>query len=272
MWKDLAKEIKKNIFLHADDTNSLYYPDIITAGIKARPTDEKGIYKTNKMYQMRIGDIKPLLLEWLKRSKADCIISKNLPDALGINDRMVFFRMDDTLKYIIYNNGYYNFDKGWGDTWEDKNNDNYIEFALFSEMKEIEKNAKEKAILEERALTQRRIKFNSLVIKDNLLAAFKKAGYPLTSDNNSGTLFSIDQKYNYSTGTYENGQAYNKFIEAAIDHYVNNVIAKDLGCKIHIPTPSAKKGVRYFYDTIIDIEQIDICNNGEQDGSENLNR
>lgn len=237
MWKDLAKEIKKNIFLHASDTNTTYHPNIITAGIKTRPTDEEGIYKINKMYQMRMGDIKPLLLEWLKQSKADRIISKNLPDALGINDRMVFFRMDDTVDYIIYNN---NFDKGWGDNWEDKNDDNYIEFALFSEMKEIEKNAKEKAILEERALTQRKIKFNSLVIKDNLLAAFKKAGYPLAS-NNSGTLFSIDQKYNYSTGTYENGQAYNKFIEAAIDYYVNNVIAKDLGCKIHIPMPSAKK-------------------------------
>lgn len=257
MWKDLTKEIRKNIFLHASDTKIIYHPNIIAAGVKTRPTDEEGVYKTNKMYQMRIGDIKPLLLEWLKQSKTNRIVSTNLPDALGINDRMVFFGTDNITNYIIYNNGYYYSDKGWGSKWEDKNDDDYIEFALFSEMKEVEKNAKEKARIEAKQLSQRKIKFNTLMFKDNIIAAFKKEGFNLISYD-AGKRFKINSEYNTATGYHEDLGAYNRFIEKAIDYYINNAIVNELGCKIHVPKPDNKKGIRYYYDDIIDIENIDI--------------
>ena len=86
MWKEYAEEIKRNIFLHVKDTNSVYHPKIIKAGLKTRPTDEEGVLKTNKMYQMRIGDIKPFILKWVKDNKKDKASDENLPDVFKVSN------------------------------------------------------------------------------------------------------------------------------------------------------------------------------------------
>lgn len=266
MWKTLAKEVKCNIFLHKSDTNSIYNPKVIKAGIKSRPTDENGVYKTNKMYQLPMKDIKPILLKWVKDNKKDKLSDVDLPDALGIKDRMVFFRDDRKVRWVIYNNGYSSWMPGtWDSDWLDEN---WLCFALFGEMEELKKNAKEKACLEAKQLSQRKVKLNTLMFKDNIIAAFKKEGFALVSYD-AGKKFRIDNCYNSRTGCYEDMDAYNRFIEKAVDYYINDRIVKELGCKIHVPKPDNKKGVRYHYDDIIDLENIDI--EGECDGSENLN-
>lgn len=255
MWKEYATEIKKNIFLHINDTNSVYHPKIIRAGLKTRPTDEDGVLKTNKMYQIRIGDIKPIILQWVKDYKKDKVSDEDLPEILGIKDRMVFFREDPKVRWVIYNNGYSSWNAGWDNDWLD---DNYLIFAVFSEMKEVEKNAKEQARLEAKELSQRKVKLNSLVVKDNLLNAFKKAGFEL-STYDAGKTYRIDPQDNY-----DRAANYNEFIETAIDFYVNHCIAKELGCKIHICKVPHKNGQREPWDDIIDMEHIDI--EGECDG------
>ena len=260
MWKEYAKEVKCNIFLHKSDTSSIYYPKIIKHGIKSRPTDEEGIYKTNKMYQIRIGDIKPLILKWVKDNKKDKASDEDLPEILDIKDRMVFFRNDPKIRWIIYNNGYSTWNTGWDSDWLDED---WLTFALFSEMEEIKKNAREKARFEAKQLAQRKVNLNTLMFKDNIIAAFKKEGFNLISYD-AGKKFRIDNCYNHGTGCYEDEDAYNRFIEKAVDYYINNCIVKELGCKVHIPKPDSKKGVRYHYDDIIDLENIDI--EGEQNG------
>ncbi len=126
MWKEYATEIKKNIFLHISDTNSVYHPKIIKVGLKTRPTDEDGVLKTNKMYQIRIGDIKPIILQWVKDNKKNKVSDEDLPEILDIKDRMVFFREDRKIRWVIYNNGYSTWNNGWDNDWLDND---YLIFA-----------------------------------------------------------------------------------------------------------------------------------------------
>ncbi len=125
-------------------------------------------------------------------------------------------------------------------------------------MKEVEKNAKEQARLDAKELSQRKVNLNTLVVKDNLLAAFKKAGFEL-STYDAGKTYRIDPQDNY-----DRAANYNEFIETAIDFYVNHCILKELGCKAHICKVPHKNGHREPWDDIIDMEHIDI--EGECDG------
>lgn len=258
MWKEYAEEIKRNIFLHITDANSIFHPKIIKAGLKTRPIDEEGVLKTNKMYQMRIGDIKPFILKWVKDNKETQVSSEDLPEILGINDRMIFFQSDPKTKWLIYNNKYSYWEhKTWDINWV--NNDEYLVFAVFKDMEEVEKNTKEKERLAAKQLSESKARLNSLIIKDNLIAAFKDAGFNLISYDSGKTFYIANNDPNTRYAT-----SYNEFIEKAIEFYVNNGIAKELGCKIHICKVPRRNGYREPYDKIIDLEHIDI--NGDQDG------
>ena len=258
-WKDLAKEIKKNIFLHADDTNSIYYPKVLPVGLKTRPVDEKGVYKSNVIYEISSDVFKPLAEAWAKKNNLN-VTRDNIAEILGIDDRIVMYYNHDNScgghNYTLY---YLAQPYIWKDDEHWHKKEFTLQFAVFKEMKLLTLTDKERAIKEQQELIKRKVALNNLILKDNIIAAFKKHGYLLETYN--------DKKYNlmYRPGSND----YNVFIEAAIDHYINNVLLKDLGCKIHVPKPSSRKGTRSAYDSIIDMESIDI--EGEQNGSENIN-
>ena len=257
MWKEYAIEIKKNMFLHADNTDTICHPYIIRLGLKTRPNDENGVLKTNKVYQLKLGDIKPIIENWVKTNKKDRVCTDDLPEILDTKDRMVFFCNDEKATYTIYNNGYSTWHaSGWNTEW--LNDNDYLVFALFNDMKELPKNAKEQAILKAKELSQRKVNLNNLILKDNLIRAFRKAGFELTTYD-AGKTYRIDPQDNYERGTN-----YNDFIETAIDFYVNHCIAKELGCKIPICKVPHKNGHREPWDDLIDMEHIDI--EGECDG------
>lgn len=258
-WKDNATIVKRNIFLHADDTNSIYYPKVLPIGLKTRPVDEKGVYKSNVIYEISSDVFKPLAEAWAKKNNSN-VTRANIAEILGIDDRIVMYYNDEnggshdyTLYYLARS---YNIWKG-DEHWYKK--EFTLRFAVFKEMKLLTLTDKERTIKEQQELIKRKVALNNLILKDNIIAAFKKHGYLLETYN--------DKKYNlmYRPGSND----YNVFIEAAIDHYINNVLLKDLGCKIHVPKPSSRKGTRSAYDSIIDMESIDI--EGEQNGSENIN-
>lgn len=248
------KEIKQNIFVHAGDTNTLYHPKVIKTAIKSRSFDPDGMWKGNKLYQIDSDDIKSLIVAWANKHKSDVCVD-DLPTILGMNDRMVFFYNNDednVPRYRIYN---YEKDKwSYGGWYTDK--PFVIKFALFSEMKQLPLNDKEREFKDKKDLAKRKVALNNLILKDNIIAAFKKEGYTIEMYDD-GKEFALDR------------DEYNGFIEAAIDHYINNVVLKELGCKVHVPKPASRKGVRENWDSIIDMENIDI--EGECDGSENLN-
>ncbi len=260
-WKKEIKhkEIKQNIFVHAGDTNTVYHPKVIKVAIKSRPFDPDGVWKGNKLYEINSDDIKPIIVAWADKHKSDVCVD-DLPAILDMNDRMVFFYKDDdnVPRYRIYN---HEKDKWSYDGWY-TGKPFVIKFALFSEMKELKLNAKEKAVKEQQELTKRKIALNNLILRDNIAAAFKEHGYLLEAWD--------DKEYRlmYKPGSKD----YNQFIEAAIDHYINEVILKDLGCKVNVPKPSKRNGFREAYDNIIDMANVDMDIEGECDGAENLNR
>ena len=258
-WKDNATIVKRNIFLHADDTNSIYYPKVLPIGLKTRPVDEKGVYKSNVIYEISSDVFKPLAEAWAKKNNLN-VTRDNIAEILGIDDRIVIYYNDEnsgshdyTLYYLARSYNIWKDDEHW------YKKEFTLRFAVFKEMKLLTLTNKENAIKKQKELIKRKVALNNLILKDNIIAAFKKHGYLLETYN--------DKKYNlmYRPGSND----YNAFIEAAIDHYINNVLLKDLGCKIHVPKPSSRKGTRSAYDSIIDMESIDI--EGEQNGSENIN-
>ena len=134
-WKDLAKEIKKNIFLHADDTNSIYYPKVLPIGLKTRPVDEKGVYKSNVIYEISSDVFKPLAEAWAKKNNSN-VTRANIAEILGIDDRIVMYYNDEnggshdyTLYYLARS---YNIWKG-DEHWYKK--EFTLRFAVFKEMK-----------------------------------------------------------------------------------------------------------------------------------------
>lgn len=252
-WKDNATVVKQNIFLHADDTNSQYYPKVLSMGLKTRPTDEKGVYKSSIMYEISSEVFKPLAEAWAKKNNSD-VTRNNIAEILGIDDRIVMYYNDrdsHSYNYILYHLEpcRWKDDKHW---WMQEFT---LRFGLFKDMQLLTLTDKEKAIKEQQELIKHKVALNNLILKDNIAAAFKKHGYLLEAwDNKKYRLM-------YSPGSKD----YNAFIEAAIDHYINSVLLKDLGCKIHVPKPSSRKGIRSAYDNIIDMGNIDI--EGEQNGS-----
>ena len=91
-WKKEIKhkEVKQNIFVHADDANTLYHPKVIKVAIKSRSFDPDGMWKGNKLYEIHSDDIKPLIVKWANKHKSDVCVD-DLPAVLDMNDRMVFF-------------------------------------------------------------------------------------------------------------------------------------------------------------------------------------
>lgn len=256
-WKKEIKhkEVKQNIFVHAEDASTFYHPKVIKVAIKSRSFDPNGMWKGNKLYEINSDDIKPLIVKWANTHKSDVCVD-DLPAVLDMNDRMVFFynANGDIPRYRIYN---HEKDKWSYDGWyTDK--PFILKFALFSEMKELPLTAKEQEFKNKKELAKRKVALNNLILKDNILAVFKKAGYPLE-------LYDNEKEFHIPEYAH-----YNNFIEAAIDHYINGVLLKDLGCKVHVPKPVSRKGFREAWDSIIDMESIDI--EGEQNGSENINR
>ena len=246
-WKKEIKhkEFKQNIFVHADDASTLYHPKVIKVAIKSRSFDPDGMWKGNKLYEIHSDDIKPLIVKWANKHKSDVCVD-DLPAVLDMNDRMVFFYNDDdnVPRYRIYN---HEKDKWSYDGWyTDK--PFIVRFALFSEMKELPLSTKEQEFKNKKDLAKRKVALNNLILKDNIVAAFKKEGYLLEA---------WDEK-EYRLMYKPEAKDYNDFIEAAIDHYINNVLLKDLGCKVHVPKPASRKGIREAYDNIIDMEHIDI--------------
>lgn len=245
MWIKGTSEIKQNIFLHRYDADNKG-SNIVRHGIKSRPFDPDGILKTNKMYEVEASYIKRIGKDYMEKHKTDKLTIDDLPDILGIpNETLVFFRDDENSKYYMYiKDAYHN---GW-------NISGTIRFALLSEMIELKSNPKEKEALAKKQEAEKKLKFNSLVLKDNIIEAFKKAGYSLVSYDN-GHTFRIQSPHHNRLGER---LPFMNFIEEAIDFYINNNILKDLGCTVHVPEPSSLKKGRQAYDDIISMKDIDL--------------
>lgn len=256
-WKDNATIVKRNIFLHANDTHSVYYPKVLPMGLKTRPIDENGVYKSDIIYEISSDVFKPLAEAWAKKNNSD-VTRDNIAEILGIDDRIVMYYNDNdnsSYNYILYHLE----PCRWKDDEHWYMEKFTLRFGLFKDMQLLTLTDKENAIKKQQELIKRKVALNNLILKDNIAAAFKKHGYLLETGN--------DKEYSlmYNLGS----KNYNAFIEAAIDHYINGVLLKDLGCKVHVPKPTSRKGIRSAHDNIIDMENIDI--EGEQNGSENFN-
>jgi len=246
MWIKGTNEIKQNIFLHKYDADNKR-SNIVRHGIKNRPFDPDGVLKADKMYEVEAAYIKRIGEDYMKKHKLDKLVVDDLPDMLEIpNETLVFFHDDTNSKYYLYIKDAYH--DGW-------NVSGTVTFALLSEMLEVKSTTREKEALVRKQAIEKKINLNNLILRDNLIGAFKKAGYSL--ETWGGRTYRIVDKPESKT--------YSDFIEAAIEYYVNDILLKDLGCTVHIPKPSNLKKGRQAYDDIISMKDIDLNLEGVKD-------
>jgi len=254
-WKETfnAKQIKKNMFVRKSVLNDPYIikQRCSKGGTKSRMIDENGVCKTNIVYEISSADFKPLVETWCKTHKKQRILCEDLPDILGLpaNEIMIFY-LNEEDGYKVFQYQLYSpklmYHGGWftDDPFT-------VRFALSSDLKELPLNSKEKEAIDNKDKAKRKLNFNNMLFKDNIIDAFKKYGYHLHTYD-GGLTYILDNYYNDSTL-----KGYNQFIEEALDYYINHIV-KDLGCKITIPKPSSKNRCRESWDTLISMTNIDM--------------
>ena len=92
---------------------------------------------------------------------------------------------------------------------------------------------------------------------------------PLKDNNYEVDLEKPDQWREHAAFFFHNKKAFNALVKDALEYYLNNIVLKELGCKITVPKQKSTHG--YSYDDVLcyigDIE----LETGEQNGSENIN-
>lgn len=192
---------------------------------KNRMLDIEGVWKATKAYRLDLDEKD--MIELIKMSKwnqptisTEATIKYYIKQGLLPNNKRLF----------IYNQDWhYNFLTVRGflvksDNGLERDNKGSIIVFNIDDFVKLEPTKKEKEILKEvnnRKATQ---KLNMLVVKDNLLKALNDKGYDC-----------ICYDVEMPTIEYKSKKGYNALVKDAIEYYLNNIVLKELGCKITLP-------------------------------------
>lgn len=96
-------------------------------------------------------------------------------------------------------------------------------------------------------------KFNNLVVGDDVVKLLNDKGYKVYKETRGNNYIS----FNSVAG-------YNKLIKEAIEYYLNNIVLKELGCKMTMPKQKPTHGFKYT-DILCYIGDLElVLNKGEQ--------
>lgn len=196
---------------------------------KNRMIDIEGVWKATKAYRLDLDEKD--MIELIKVSKW------NQP-TISTEETVKYYikqgLLPDNKRLFIYNQDWhYNFltVRGFlvkGDEGLTRDNKGSIIIFNIDDFVKLEPTKKEKEIkanVENRKATQ---KLNLLVVKDNLLKILNDKGYDC-----------ICYTGEMSTIEYKSKKGYNALVKDAIEYYLNNIVLKELGCKITVPKVKA---------------------------------
>lgn len=196
---------------------------------KNRMIDIEGVWKATKAYRLDLDEKD--MIEMIKMSKWN---QPTISTEQTVNYYIKQGLLPDNKRLFIYNQDWhYNFltVRGFlvkGDEGLTRDNKGSIIVFNIDDFVKLEPTKKEKEIkanVENRKASQ---KLNLLVIKDNLLKILNDKGYDC-----------ICYTGEMSTIEYKSKKGYNALVKDAIEYYLNDIVLKELGCKITVPKVKA---------------------------------
>lgn len=196
---------------------------------KNRMIDIEGVWKAIKAYRLDLDEKD--MIEIIKMSKWN---QPTISTEQTVNYYIKQGLLPDNKRLFIYNQDWhYNFltVRGFlvkGDEGLTRDNKGSIIVFNIDDFVKLEPTKKEKEIkanVENRKASQ---KLNLLVVKDNLLKILNDKGYDCTCY--TGEMSTIE---------YKSKKGYNALVKDAIEYYLNDIVLKELGCKITVPKVKA---------------------------------
>lgn len=226
---------------------------------KTRPTDIHGVYKATEAYEVELDmndkEIKDLLNQFLRGRSY--ISTEEVVEYLSVKGSL-----PDEKLLLLNNSRTYNWLNSNGFLAEVASyisvprvsNVKVIVFAV-SDFKKCPPTKKEQEIIATLNNREKMQSLNNIVVADNIIKLLKNKGYEICREKANqwhDAFFFSDKK------------TFNALVKDAIEHYLNNIVLKELGCKIIVP--KQKNSHCYKYDDVLcyvgDIK-VDNINEGE---------
>lgn len=243
---------------YADHKDVAIKDDGVFIAKRTRPTDIYGVYKAKEAYEveLHIADKEIQFLLNRNPSYRNFVSTQDAVEYLrskGIlpNERLLIFNKD-------YNYNWINADGFLANTppYMRTPNVKLIVFAI-SAFTKCEPTKKEQTILNTLDNRKKMEKLNSMVVADNIVKVLKDNNYEVE-------LHKPNQWREHGAFFFHDKKAFNTLVKDALEYYLNNIVLKDLGCKIKVPKQKSTHGYKYD-DVLCYVGDIELENVTEGD-------
>lgn len=231
---------------------------------KHRVTDIYGTWKATEAYEieLRMSDKEVQFLLNRKPSYRD------------------FVSTEDTVKYLrdiglLPKERLYLFNGDWHYNWI--NPDGFLPTTppylrtgiaklivfVHSDFVKLNPTKKEQAIIDNLETRKKMQNLNSIVVADNIVKVLKDNNYEVE-------LHKSNQWREHDAFFFHDKKAFNALVKDALEYYLNNIVLKELGCKITVPKQKSTHG--YKYDDVLCYVGDITLDEGEQNGLEKGNK
>jgi len=224
------------MFIRERDLN--YSNAILHGGVKSRPCCMEDIYKTNSIYKVRVTpEFTAAVKDYAMSKGVTYLTVLDLPGVLGIRDKIVLYSSESMHTFWTMK---------WGFA-----EDFPIYFGLASEFEKLPRTKKQQSLIDEKNKKEAHVTMVNLSVKDNLIEILKKKG------------FLLNKCYGMESYSFSTKESYNKFVEEALQYYLNHIVNENnLGCNIKI-RPTKKNYTRCWANPFIDLELITLPFDGD---------
>jgi len=207
---------------------------------KNRPQDIHGVYKATTGYKIELNkddakDIKKTMACQYRTSTYSteeivkyCVDKGYLP-----NKKRLYLYNGDFIWNFLDEHGFRKDDKTAGPLRQPTGElivfciDDYVQCEQTKQEKEI------LAKLEDRSKMQG---LNTLMVQDNIVKTLNAKKY---------NVHVLKANQEHTAIFFENKRSFNALIKDAVEYYLNNIVLKDLGCKITMPKQKPTHGYKY---------------------------
>lgn len=192
---------------------------------KNRMIDIQGVWKATEAYQIDLDTSDMITLIKMSKYNQPSISTEDIvrhcvkEGLLPSNKRLFLYNKDWHYNFLTVRG----FLVEGKDGLERSDTGSVIVFCVDDFVK-LEQTKKEKEIIKNVENRKASQKLNSLVIKDNLLKILNDKGYDCTCY--TGEMSTIE---------YNSKKGFNALVKDAIEYYLNDIVLKELGCKITVP-------------------------------------
>lgn len=248
---------------YGDHIDCAIEDDGIFIAKKVRPTDIYGVYKATEAYEVELN-INDKEIQQLLKSRPSYSSYASTEDVVKMlrkkgflpNERLLLFKTRTVYDWV-------NKEGFWPDKLPNirENTGKLIVFAI-SDFVKCEPTKKEQGIIDTLNNRSKMQSLNTMVVADNIVKIMKDNKYEID-------LEKANKWRPHDAFFFHDKKAFNALVKDALEYYLNNIVLKELGCKITVPKQKSTHG--YKYDDVLCYVGDITLDEGEQDGLEKRN-